>query len=204
MIYRGAAGGQRLDRRRRRLHQHDRERARRDRPAPPAAWRVGRLGRTAPGAALDDDRINLMQWTLEQQKIDAAIAERELAAARSQLVVVQPGPLPNRVEGVNIALFAKQTHQRGRRAALRPRRSAARVAGRRQLRPLPRRRRGAARLPGRRRAASATATASTRTATASPAAGTRRPTARSTERSALGCSSGAVAGGQRRADARRA
>jgi hypothetical protein len=63
----------------------------------------------ATGGALDDDTINLMQWTLAQQKIDAAIAERELASARDQLVVVQPGPLPNRVEGVNIALFAKQT-----------------------------------------------------------------------------------------------
>jgi hypothetical protein len=61
------------------------------------------------GRALDDDRINLMQWTLEQQKIDAAIAERDLANARSQLVVVQPGPLPPHPEGVNIALFASQT-----------------------------------------------------------------------------------------------
>ena len=55
------------------------------------------------------DRINLMQWTLAQQKIDAAIAERELASARDQLVVVQPGPLPNRTDGVNVALFAMQT-----------------------------------------------------------------------------------------------
>jgi hypothetical protein len=64
---------------------------------------------TGTGRALDDDTINLMQWTLEQQKIDAAIAERDLATARSQLVVVQPGPLPSRPEGVNIALFANQT-----------------------------------------------------------------------------------------------
>ena len=61
------------------------------------------------GRALDDDRINLMQWTLEQQKIDAAIAERDLADARSKLVVVQPGALPPHPEGVNIALFASQT-----------------------------------------------------------------------------------------------
>ena len=72
--------------------------------APPVAGSA-----SGTGAALDDDRINLMQWTLEQQKIDAAIAERELASARDQLVVVQPGPLPNRVDGVNIALFAKQS-----------------------------------------------------------------------------------------------
>jgi hypothetical protein len=64
---------------------------------------------TGTGAALNDDSINLMQWTLEQQRIDAAIAERELLDARSKLVVVQPGPLPNRVDGVNIALFAQQT-----------------------------------------------------------------------------------------------
>jgi hypothetical protein len=64
---------------------------------------------TGTGRALDDDTINLMQWTLEQQKIDAAIAERDLAEARSQLVVMQPGPLPANPQGVNIALFAAQT-----------------------------------------------------------------------------------------------
>jgi hypothetical protein len=80
------------------------------------------------GAALDDDRINLMQWTLDQQKIDAAIAERDLAEARSQLVVVQPGPLPNRVDGVNVALYAKQsTNALGQ--AIYPRSVGARVAG---------------------------------------------------------------------------
>jgi hypothetical protein len=75
-------------------------------PAAPVALQGSATG---TGAALDDDSINLMQWTLEQQRIDAAIAERELLDARSKLVVVQPGPLPNRVEGVNIALFAQQT-----------------------------------------------------------------------------------------------
>jgi hypothetical protein len=80
------------------------------------------------GAALDDDRINLMQWTLDQQRIDAAIAERDLAEARSQLVVVQPGPLPNRVDGVNVALYAKQsTNALGQ--AIYPRSVGARVAG---------------------------------------------------------------------------
>ena len=69
--------------------------------------RAARL--TPSGTPIDDDRINLMQWTLEQQKIDAAQAERDLAAARSQLVVVQPGALPNRVEGANVALYAQQT-----------------------------------------------------------------------------------------------
>lgn len=64
---------------------------------------------TGTGRALDDDKINLMQWTLEQQKIDAAIAERDLQNARSQLVVVQPGPLPPHPEGVNIALYAVQS-----------------------------------------------------------------------------------------------
>jgi hypothetical protein len=77
--------------------------------APPAY--ASPTGQALPqwGTPIDDDRLNLMQWTLEQQKIDAAVAERELAEARSQLVVVQPGPLPNRVEGVNIALYAQQT-----------------------------------------------------------------------------------------------
>ena len=69
-----------------------------------------------------------MQWTLEQQKIDAAIAERELAEARRQLVVVQPGPLPNRVDGVNVALYAKQsTNALGQ--PVYPRSVGARVAG---------------------------------------------------------------------------
>jgi hypothetical protein len=82
----------------------------------------------ATGPSLDDDTINLMQWTLEQQKIDAAIAERELASARDQLVVVQPGALPNRVDGVNIALFAKQTSNAVGESRY-PRSAAARVTG---------------------------------------------------------------------------
>lgn len=79
-------------------------------PAPGQPDNVALVGSTdGTGRALDDDRINLMQWTLEQQKIDAAIAERDLADARSKLVVVQPGALPPHPEGVNIALFANQT-----------------------------------------------------------------------------------------------
>lgn len=79
-------------------------------PVPGQPGNVALAGSTdGTGRALDDDKINLMQWTLEQQKIDAAIAERDLADARSKLVVVQPGPLPARPEGVNIALFASQT-----------------------------------------------------------------------------------------------
>jgi len=76
----------------------------------PVAGQAALASPDGTGQALDDDRINLMQWTLEQQKVDAAIAERELASARDQLVVVQPGPLPGRVEGVNIALYAKQSN----------------------------------------------------------------------------------------------
>ena len=63
-------------------------------------------GGTTP---LDDDRLNLTLYTIEQQKLDAAAAERDLADARSQLVIVEPGTLPNRVSGANIALFAQQT-----------------------------------------------------------------------------------------------
>jgi hypothetical protein len=87
---------------------------------------AGSPGGTGP--ALNDDTINLMQWTLEQQKIDAAIAERELASARDRLVVVQPGPLPNRVEGVNVALYAKQTSNSVGQSIY-PRSAGARVAG---------------------------------------------------------------------------
>ena len=64
-------------------------------------------GATAPagtpsGTPIDDDQINLMQWTLEQQKIDAAAAE-------PKLVVVSPTALPSRVGDANIALYAQQT-----------------------------------------------------------------------------------------------
>lgn len=80
------------------------------------------------GPALDDDRINLMQWTLEQQKIDAAVAQQQLDAARSRLVVVQPGQLPDRVDGVNVALYAQQsTNALGQRTF--DRTVGARVAG---------------------------------------------------------------------------
>lgn len=84
------------------------------------ATQTGTLG-TAPGAAMapaavggsvtpiGDDRLNLAEYSLEQQKIDAAAAERELAAARSQLVVVQPTNVPQAGSGPNIALYAQQT-----------------------------------------------------------------------------------------------
>jgi hypothetical protein len=58
---------------------------------------------------LDDDTLNLNLYTLEQQRIDAAIAERELSEARSQLVIVQPGAVPQAPEGANIALYASRT-----------------------------------------------------------------------------------------------
>lgn len=64
----------------------------------------------AAGTPLDDDNLNLNLYTLEQQRIDAAIAERELAEARRQLVIVQPGSVPQASEGVNIALYAAQTN----------------------------------------------------------------------------------------------
>lgn len=61
------------------------------------------------GRPLDADTLNLMQTTLEEQKIDAAIAQRKLDEDRAKLVIVQPGRLPDRVEGVNIARYARQT-----------------------------------------------------------------------------------------------
>jgi hypothetical protein len=95
-------------------------------PAPSAGLGTGTGAGVAvpPGAAgtpLDDDRLNLNLYTLEQQRIDAAIAERELEAARQQLVIVQPGAVPQAVEGVNIALYAQQTTNRvGERRFQRP------------------------------------------------------------------------------------
>ncbi len=58
---------------------------------------------------LDDDVLNLTLYTIEQQKIDARVAEQQLAEARSQLVIVQPGSVPQQDAAVNIALFAQQT-----------------------------------------------------------------------------------------------
>jgi hypothetical protein len=82
-----------------------------------AASATQALPRGAQASPLDDDRLNLNEYTLEQQRIDAAIAERELEAARRQLVVVQPeATVPQAVQGVNVALFAKQTtHSVGER-----------------------------------------------------------------------------------------
>lgn len=61
------------------------------------------------GTRIGDDRLNLAEFSLEQQKIDAALAEKKLAEARSQLVVVQPSGVPSEIEGPNIALFAQQS-----------------------------------------------------------------------------------------------
>lgn len=69
---------------------------------------VGAPSSDGTGTALDQDRINLMQWTLEQQKIDAAKAQTDLDNARRQLVVFQPTNVPSE-NGVNVALFARQT-----------------------------------------------------------------------------------------------
>ncbi len=73
--------------------------------------------RSAEASPLDDDRLNLNEYTLEQQRIDAAIAERQLEEARQQLVVVQPqATVPQAPQGANIAVFARQTtHSVGER-----------------------------------------------------------------------------------------
>lgn len=76
---------------------------------------IGTIEEGSPGGMLtttplDADHLNPMEYTLAQQRHDAAVAEQRLAAARSQLVVVPPSALPNRVEGVNIALYAQQTN----------------------------------------------------------------------------------------------
>jgi hypothetical protein len=67
-------------------------------------------GVSASPTPIDDDELNLTLYTIEQQKLDAAAAERELAHARSQLVIVEPGALPSQAgSGENIALFAQRT-----------------------------------------------------------------------------------------------
>jgi hypothetical protein len=63
----------------------------------------------ASGTPLDADTLNLTLYTIEQQKIDARIAQEELERARSQLVIVEPQAVPRTVQGVNIALYAQQT-----------------------------------------------------------------------------------------------
>jgi hypothetical protein len=62
------------------------------------------------GTPLNDDTLNLTLYTIEQQKIDARLAEQQLAEARSQLVVIQPTAVPHGASGVNIALYAQQTN----------------------------------------------------------------------------------------------
>lgn len=88
---------------------------------------VGAPSPDGTGTALDQDRINLMQWTLDQQKIDAAKAQADLDAARRQLVIFQPTNVPSE-NGANVALYAKQTsNQVGERIYSRS--MAARVSG---------------------------------------------------------------------------
>ena len=70
----------------------------------------GRPPVNAAGTPLNDDTLNLTLYTIEQQKIDARIAEEQLAAARSQLVIVQPGSVPRSDPSVNIALYAQRTN----------------------------------------------------------------------------------------------
>lgn len=69
----------------------------------------GRAPTNAAGTPLNDDTLNLTLYTIEQQKVDARLAEEQLAAARDQLVIIPPTSVPNQVQGVNIALYAQQT-----------------------------------------------------------------------------------------------
>lgn len=62
-----------------------------------------------PVSEIGADHLNLAEFSLEQQRIDAAAAERDLQQARSQLVVIQPGGVPSETAGPNIAIFAQQT-----------------------------------------------------------------------------------------------
>ncbi len=69
----------------------------------------GRAPVNASGTPLNDDTLNLTLYTIEQQKIDARIAEEQLAAARQQLVIIPPTSVPSGGQGPNIALYAQQT-----------------------------------------------------------------------------------------------
>lgn len=66
-------------------------------------------GLNPDGTPIDADRLNLNEFSFEQQKLDAALAEQRLASARSQLVVIQPTGVPVDGSGVNVALYAQQT-----------------------------------------------------------------------------------------------
>ena len=190
--HRGAAGRHRLELRP--AATTSPARSRRSLGRPPTACRR-RPARRWPspdgtGAALDDDRINLMQWTLEQQKIDAAIAERDLdcGAQPARRGAARAAAEPRRTASTSRSSPSRRTNAVGQ--SVYPRSVGARVPGvgscgrfrdadaaqraflagggpaARPLRPRPGRRR--LRLP----------------------AGTRRPTARSTELVALGWSCG--------------
>lgn len=69
----------------------------------------GRAPVNQAGTPLNDDTLNLTLYTIEQQKIDARIAEEQLAAARQQLVIIPPTSVPSGGQGPNIALYAQQT-----------------------------------------------------------------------------------------------
>lgn len=66
-------------------------------------------GLNPDGTPIGADQLNLNEFSFEQQKIDAALAERRLAEARAQLVVIQPTGVPMDGRGVNVALYAQQT-----------------------------------------------------------------------------------------------
>jgi len=94
--------------------------------ASPGVVNPGAPPLNAAGTPLDADTLNLTLYTIEQQKIDARIAEQQLLEARSQLVIVQPTGVPQQDPAVNIALYAQQTtnavgepvHRRNRSAGL--------------------------------------------------------------------------------------
>jgi hypothetical protein len=66
-------------------------------------------GLNPSGTQIGDDRLNLAEFSLEQQRIDAALAEQKLEEARRQLVVVSPSGVPTEQAGANVALYAQQS-----------------------------------------------------------------------------------------------
>lgn len=57
----------------------------------------------------DDGSLNLNLSTLDEQIVARNADAARLAQARAQLVIIEPGALPNIVAGVNIALYARET-----------------------------------------------------------------------------------------------
>lgn len=68
------------------------------------------------GLSSDDGRLDLSQFSFEQQKLERDAAAAFLLEVRSRREIIQPGDIPDIVATVNIAAYARSTdHQTGKR-----------------------------------------------------------------------------------------